>query len=259
MIQELLSHTHLTHQEKAVVTYLYDHPQCLLTLNAKELAKQSYVSSPTIIRLVKKLGFQGFHEFQLAYVREYMQTQQHQSYALTSQSTMEEIMQTLPHIYQQVLEETKHLIHKETFVRTINYIMQASQIDFYANDHNYSQIQSACLKLTTLGFHTQAFNTLNQHYVDTIAQPQNVLSFVVSHSGKNQTMVDVAHYLRKKHIRVIAITGIFDPTLQLVCHESLYIDASSHQLPHYLMLYGLSIQYIIDILVLALSVKKEKL
>lgn len=137
-------------------------------------------------------------------------------------------------------------------------MLQAKQIDFYANDNNYSEVQSACLKLNTIGIHAQAFNTLSQHYVETF-KAQDVLSFVVSHSGKNQTMVDAAYYLRKKRSRVIAITGILDPTLSLICNESLYIDASLHHLPSSIMLYGLSIHYILDILIITLMQKKIKL
>ena len=176
---------------------------------------------------------------------------------LNKDSHINDIIQILPKIYKHVFLETQHMIRKESFVRTINYMLQAKQIDFYANDNNFSQIQSACLKLNTLGIRAQAFNTINQGYVDSF-QPQDVLSFVVSHSGKNQTMVDVAYYLRKKRVRVIAITGKIDPTLELICNESLYIDSSSHHAPSNIMLYGLSIHYVIDILVTALAIRKVK-
>ena len=137
-------------------------------------------------------------------------------------------------------------------------MLQADQIDFYANDNNYSEVQSACLKLNTLGIRAQAFNTLSQQYADSI-NPQKVLSFVVSHTGKNQTMVNAAYYLRKKRARVIAITGKLDPTLELICNESLYIDSSSHHLASGMMLYGLSIHYILDILIASIIVKKGKI
>ena len=258
MIKELFETITLTPKEKNVVQYIQEHPECLLNINAKELAKLTYVSSPTIIRLSKKLGFTGYHDFQLTYVQEYMLHQKNLSSRLTKESSIDDVIQILPQIYDQVFHETKNMIQKEAFVRTINYMLQAKQIDFYANDNNYSEVQSACLKLNTLGIRAQAFNTLSQHYVDTF-QPQDVLSFVVSHSGKNQTMVDAAYYLRKKRSRVIAITGILDPTLELICNESLYIDSSLHHLPIPVMLYGLSIHYILDILISILTIKKDKL
>ena len=49
MIKELFETITLTPQEKNVVQYIQEHPECLLNINAKELAKLTYVSSPTII------------------------------------------------------------------------------------------------------------------------------------------------------------------------------------------------------------------
>lgn len=51
MIKTLFETTPLTAQEKVIVQYIQDHPDCLLEHNAKELAQLTYVSSPTIIRL----------------------------------------------------------------------------------------------------------------------------------------------------------------------------------------------------------------
>lgn len=255
MISELFSTVKLTTQEQAVVTYIRNNPKCILEYNAKKLAEKSYVSSPTVIRLVKKLGFKGYLDFQNTYIQEYMMYEDNKYDRLNKDSHIDDIIQILPKIYSHVFLETQHMIRKETLVRTINYMLQAKQIDFYANDNNFSQIQSACLKLNTLGIRAQAFNTINQDYVDSFC-PQDVLSFVVSHSGKNQTMVNVAYQLIKKRVRVIAITGKLDPTLKLICNESLYIDSSLHHAPTNMMLYGLSIHYIIDILVTALAIRK---
>lgn len=258
MIKEKLQTIHLTSQEKQLVDYIQKHPQCVLDYTAKELSLLTSVSSPTIVRFTQKLDFKGYPDFQLAYAKEYSTSQNTTNIQLDNQSSIPQIISTLPLIYENVFKQTQNMIKKEAFVRTINYILQAKQIDFYANDNNYSEVQSACLKLNSLGFRAQTFNTINQEYVNTISS-QDVLAFVVSHSGKNQTMVDAAYYLRKKRVRVIAITGMSDPTLSLICNESLYIDASMHQLPSSIMLYGLSIHYILDILITILMAKKEKL
>lgn len=257
MIKEILEATTLTPQEKVIVEYIQDNPDCIFNYNAKEISVLCHVSSPTIIRFVKKLGFKGYNDFQKTYIQEMTMNEKTKEHYLSNNSTVVDVINSLPIIYKNVFYETQKMIHKEPFIRIINYILQAKQIDFYANDNNYSEVQSACLKLNTLGIRSQAFNTLNQQYVDTF-NPQDVLSFVVSHSGKNQTMVNAAYYLRKKRARVIAITGKMDPTLELICNESLYIDSSTHHLSSSMIFYGLSIHYILDIIITSLMIKKGK-
>lgn len=159
---------------------------------------------------------------------------------ITKDSHVSEILDTLPLIYQHVFTETQKLTKTDTFIRTVNYMLQAKQIDFYANDNNYSEVQTIALKLNSIGIRAQVFNTINTVYLEHI-NPQETLAFVVSHSGSNKTMIDAAYALRKKRIRVIGLTGRLSQDLELVCNENLYIDAYSHHLPHSIMLYGLSI------------------
>lgn len=256
MIQDIIQNIKLTPHEEAIVQYIQQHPDCILKHNAKELSQLIYVSPPTMVRFVKKLGFQGYHDFQLTYSQEYMMFNQTKDYHLDQNSSMNDIINVLPDIYYHVFMETKKITRTEAFVRTVNYMMEAKQIDFYANDNNYAEVQSACLKLSNIGIRAQAFNAVNTVYLDAI-KPSNVLAFVVSHSGHNQTMVDAAYTLRKKRIRVIGITGKISPTLDMICNESLHIDSYQHHLPFGIMLYGISIHYIIDILYTALYFKKN--
>ncbi len=255
MIQELIQRKKLTPQEKIIVDYINQYPDCIAQHNAKELAKLIYVSPPTIIRFVKKLGFSGYSDFQITYIQEHMLYNQTKNRQINNKTSIPDIIDILPDIYYHVFMETKKLSKQESFVRTVNYMLQAKQIDFYANDNNYSEVQSACLKLSTIGIRAQAFNTVNTAYLDAI-NPSETLAFVVSHSGNNQTMVDAAYALRKKRIRVIGITGKLSPTLELTCNENLYIDSYPHHLPFGIMLYALSIHYIIDVLFITLSFKK---
>lgn len=257
MIPDLIENTKLTPQEENIVDYINNNPKDVMNLNAKELSKKIFVSPPTMNRFVKKLGFKGYYDFQLTFIQEHNIAKETENKRLTKESQLSDIIDTLPLIYQHVFTETQQLTKTDAFIRTVNYMLQAKQIDFYANDNNYSEVQTIALKLTSIGIRAQVFNTINTVYIDHV-NPQDVLSFVVSHSGSNKTMVDAAYYLRKKRIRVIGVTGILSQDLKLVCNENLYIDSYNHHLPHSMMLYGLSIHYIFDILYTAIYFKKVK-
>ena len=257
MILEKINDMKLTAQEEAIVEYIHKHPRCILDYNAKELSSLMYVSSSTIVRFTKKLGYKGYPDFQLNYTQEYMMNQYNKEHRIDNHSNIHEIIETLPGIYNQVFEETLKLSKSDAFIRTINYMMAAKQIDFYGNDNNYYELQSASLKFSNIGMRCHCFNMLNNTYLER-CKANETLAFVVSHTGNNQTMVDIAYALRKKRIRVIGITGKISPNLELICNENLYIDAYSHDLPDSLTLYGLAIHYIIDILYLSLYYKLNK-
>ena len=257
MILEKINDMKLTAQEEAIVEYIQKNPRCILNHNAKELASLIYVSSPTIVRFTQKLGYKGYPDFQLNYTQEYMMNQYNKEHQIDKNSNIHEIIETLPAIYNQVFEETLKLSKSDAFIRTINYMMSAKQIDFYGSGNNYYEIQSAALKFGNIGIRTHCFNTLDSEYINNCRSTETI-AFVVSHTGNNQTMVDIAYALRKKRIRVIGITGKISPNLELICNENLYIEAYPHGLPDGITLYGMGIHYIMDILYLSLYYKLNK-
>ena len=256
MIKDLFENMKFTELETQIIQYIQDNPESISLYNAKELSQHCFVSSPTIIRFVKKLGFKGYNEFQVQYTKENTLQKRTKSLSINQSFPLDDVVEILPSIYEQIYLETKQMINKETFNRIINYLMQAKQIDFYANDNNFSEIQSAVLKLNTLGFRAQAFNALNETYVDK-SSPNDTLSFVVSHTGRNAAMTDIAYALRKKRFRVVAITGKLNPTLEIICNEALY--TCSYDEYREIMPYSISMRYLLDTLILVLSCKKGNL
>lgn len=119
----------------------------------------------------------------------------------------------------------KRIDKKETLNRIINQLCHIKWIDFYASDLNFPRVQSCCLKLNNLGIHAQAFNTFNGYYISNL-NTEDCVSFIVSHTGKNPTMLEIAYELRKKNLHTVAITSKIDKDLELVCNESLYLYSS---------------------------------
>ena len=257
MIQDLIDNLKLTPQEKNIVIYMNNNPKDIMTLNAKEVSKKVFVSPPTMNRFIKKLGFKSYFDFQRTFIQEQNMAEETKYKRITKDSSINEVVETLPLIYQHVFTETQKLTQTDVFIRTVNYMFQAKHIDFYTNDNNYSEAQTIALKLNSIGIYAQVFNTINTVYLENI-NPQETLAFVLSHSGNNKAMVTVAQALRKKRIRVIGITSKLSQDLALCCNENIFIDSYPHHLHHSMMLYGLSIHYVFDILYTALFFKKSK-
>ena len=51
--------------EKTIAKYILDNGEDILNLSVKELAKQTYTSPATIVRLCRKLGLNGYGDFKI--------------------------------------------------------------------------------------------------------------------------------------------------------------------------------------------------
>ena len=49
--------------EKQIAKYILNHGEEVLSMSVKELAKETYTSPATIVRLCKKIGLDGYNDF----------------------------------------------------------------------------------------------------------------------------------------------------------------------------------------------------
>ena len=63
-----------THAEVEIAHYILNHGEDVLNLSIKELAKRTYTSPATIVRLCRKLGLEGYNDFKIKYSAELQYT-----------------------------------------------------------------------------------------------------------------------------------------------------------------------------------------
>ncbi|GEB27659.1 phosphosugar-binding transcriptional regulator [Enterococcus casseliflavus] len=253
--QQLADDSKFTFQEQAIVAFIREFPESILELSAKDLASASYTSPATVVRFCKKLGFKGYPDFQLKYVKEYGKLYNQKKLSFSTSLSNLDVSEYVSSVYIDTIQETKELINKDTLNRVINLLCHTKKIDFYASDINFPSVQSACIKLNNLNIHAQAFNSLNEFYISS-TNARETISFIISHSGKNQTMIDIAYKLRKRNSKTIAITSFVEKDLSLICNESFYLYYSSNDAFSALQ-YGLSLEYILDMIYSCLVIKRR--
>ena len=63
-------HDHANISEQGVLEYVLANPEEAAECNIHRLAELSYCSPSTIVRLCRKLGFDGYRELRMALIRE---------------------------------------------------------------------------------------------------------------------------------------------------------------------------------------------
>ncbi len=225
LLQKLKYASPLTAQEKHIVDYILNDTEVVFHSTAHELAQQTYTSASTIVRLCKKLGTKGYPDFQLKLALEYQQQPSSPlrtpDHTITEQGNVLAAIDSVPYLYHQALDETRRMLNAPVLVRIANWVKESARIDIYGSDMNYYLAQQACAKWNELGIGAVAHNGPNMHYLNTMNSSQFILSFVISHTGENSSMIEVAKVLNHKQRNVIAVTGNNLSTLSRHCDETL--------------------------------------
>ncbi|MFB3164934.1 MurR/RpiR family transcriptional regulator [Neobacillus sp. 179-J 1A1 HS] len=245
----------LTNQERHIVEYILQNPETVFKVTANDLAKLTYTSSSTIVRLCKKLGTKGFPDFQLQFALEYKESNlknQLQNAGVGDNKEFLDKVDSIPFIYEEALIQTRKRFNVEDLVEIINWLKDASRIEVYGVDANYYIAQQACAKWNEIGIHAGAYNSVNYHLLNNTKNNSKTVSFVISHTGTNKAIIDIAKTLKSFKRKVVAISGSKHNDLAKLADkniQSYYNDEN----PHLIKIFNvITTQYIFDVLYLGI-------
>lgn len=264
MITDKMSNLeNLTNQEKAVVDYIIDNPKALLEMNINELADASYTSASTVTRLCKKLGTKGYGDMKYIYVSEYPEMMKIKDslkvVPFDESSGIDDIIHTMPLIYSRAINHTRSMLDRNTIIRVSNLMKQAQVIDLYGDGINFEIARNICYKLDEIGITANAYNSIQWNHCKRL-QKQKIPAFsiLLSHTGKNPSMVDAAKRLKEYGIPSLSITGNIDRRLMNITDYNFQIMVTENTLEFSNVIFTMSSLYLLDVLVASLIVHNYK-
>lgn len=253
LIDDFSQKLKLTPQEQAIVDYIINNPDFIEKCTARDLATASFTSAPTVTRLCQKLGFSGFPEFRLRFVSEQRASKRNlfadlSKALVTSGSSAEELHRALPQFYNSIIYETSAHLDPDKLDSLKNLVLSASAIDIYATGMNYHIASRAAFHFQTLGISCCALDEANVHMLERLTPSDRRLSFLLSHTGSNCKIVEIATILTDLRLATVAITesassplaGLADTTIEL------FSTPAPDKLS--LLSYSISLSYVFDLL-----------
>ena len=203
LLEKLQEHKNFTAHEKDVAEYILSHLDQISELSAGELAKASYTSKATVVRLSQKLGLNGFQDLKITLTAEINQKKRIDQLLanepVTAESTYDDIVKTLPALYDKAVTNTRLSLDKNSMKRISQVLQKAECIDIYGTGISYILAQSAAFKISTLGLECSAYESINSHYLAARKHKKNI-AFLISLTGSNHTVICMAKYLREANL-----------------------------------------------------------
>lgn len=261
IIDKMQNLKNLTVQEQVVVEHILKHPKDLLEMSVTELAEASYTSASTIIRLCKKLGTKGYADLKYIYVSEYPEMMKLKESLKTrpynKDSEIDDIIHTLPLIYAKAINHTRSMLDRSTIIKVVNLMKEAKVIDVYGDGINYDVAKMFCYKLEEIGVSANAFSSIHWNHCKMLELEKiTSYSILISHTGKNPNVYEAAKRLKKSGIPTLSISGNLHERLSKLTDDTIHIMTSDNTLEFSNVIFTMSTQYILDILVAALLVHR---
>ena len=259
MIIEMLSNKELlTQAEQAVASYALAHPDEVQNLTTQQLATASCSSKATVVRLCHKVGVSSYQEFKTrlleeatsrARVRELLGDE-----PLNASSSYEQILRTLPALYESSAEATAVRLDKRTVVSAASKIMRARLVELYGSGITQTAAELAAFKFELLDIPCSVHSGLNDHRRLGNRHAKETVAIVFSFTGVNPHAVRIASTLRADGYYVLGIGGNYAELdsnslpLRDACSEYLELGCSRNLSALDVLMNFQSMSYVIDVL-----------
>ena len=250
--------TSLTKAEYKAAQYIIEHASEVIYHSVTELAEKAGVGETTVLRLCRKMKFQGFQDFKLSLAKDqvhpskYFQTEVHENddaIALTQKIIATNI---------QTLENTKNLTDSVPLDKAISLLCAASRIQFFgAGSSGLTAIQAAQL-FTRIGKFCTA--QLDPHFqaMEASLLDENSVAVGISISGSTKDTIENMRLAKKAGAKVIVITSNARSPITKYADIVLLSVAKENPLQGSSMSAKISQLCIIDILNVGVSLKSKE-
>lgn len=234
----------LTPNEQTLVDYILNNTSTVLELSPKELSEVSFVSIATVYRLLKKLNQPGFNEFKVALASSInlseQETEINFNYPINQLASTEEVIESMEHLYEQTLRETKNLSDASSVRDAVDLLLQAHQIDIYASAGNIYFAKNFQFQLQEIG---QCVNVPDEDYLQRLFASNSTnqhVALVISYGGRGYTTKGVVDILSKNDTPIILITSTQTNDLSKLADIKLYMSSVEN---HYDKISSFSTRY----------------
>lgn len=244
----------LTSTEKDIKEFILNHMEKTSHFSQEELASQIHCSAAAISRLVKKMEFKNYKDFQVQLIKD-LSENLHKTAAIdynfpfNQHNTQFEIARNIANVYQDAIINTLSLIDTDQLYQSVNLLYRAKFIDVYAVTNNVQLALNFQDKMQTIGRYVNvSIISQTQRYM-ALASNEDHAAILISYSGKTPEMIKIAQILKKQGTPFIYIGSPRESVVQnLSTHQLFVTDREDLNIKISYFASHIATQYILDCL-----------
>lgn len=208
LFKKLNDKTKFSATEQVIVDYVLENFREVANLSTRELAKRTFTSSAAIVRFSQKLGFEGYSDFKIKFLSEVVQylNEPHDKF-ITDKDSLEMIIEKVVGIEIDALKDTHDNINSRQFLRALNYLSSAEHVDFYAMHANVNLAKIAAESFIMANKFSTVHSSMTMQYLQAYHVPPSHISIIISRTGENRMLLDIAKTLHKQKSPIFCITS----------------------------------------------------
>ncbi|WP_019394599.1 MurR/RpiR family transcriptional regulator [Priestia filamentosa] len=219
----------LSKSEEILAKFILKEKENIESLSTKDLAKATYTSPSTAIRLSKKLGFSGWNELKEKYLEELHYLNQHFSnidpnYPFNTNDTFINVAAKIGHLASESIEDTLSLLKHTELQKAVELLHNSQHIGIYGFSNSLIMAYDFKHKMLRINKYVDITNVpAEQLYVASNSTPQHT-AILISYSGETEEVLKIANILKSNRTPIISLTSIGENSLRKLSNCAMSIS-----------------------------------
>lgn len=220
---------HASGAEKGIIEFILHDPKVIVGLTIHECAKASYTSPSSVVRLCRKLGFDGYKEFHQSLVYELALLDldlKEKGKEITFQDSLHDIIEKVTSKNILSLDNTAKLMDDNTVKACVDLMLHSRSICLFGMGASLLVAKDAYLKFLRINKPC----IINDDWHAQLLQARNMISedlaIAISYSGMTKEVIECIKAAKEKGAKVIAITRFEENPLAKLADYNLSVSAT---------------------------------
>lgn len=254
VLDKLKNSSFFSNNEEIVAQYLLSYEQDILKLSTADIAKETYTSPATVIRLSKKLGYNGWLELRdvIATERKYLESQItdiNPNIPFSRSDTIQTITKKIATLETKAIEESATMLHHDQLQKAVSFLHNAQHIYIFAMTNTASITYDFQYKMRFLFKPVTILNNRDDFaYIFQILKKDDCCIFI-SYSGETFENLEISDLIKQRICPSISITRYNENSLANCTDAHLYLPTQENlyaKIGPYIS--NSSIHFILDVL-----------
>lgn len=192
----------LSELEKRVLDFILNDYELIATMTIDDIANRLYVSTATVSRCSRKLGYEGFRELKYTLIQNQTKLKKSKEVQNFSAEINEFMIENVNN-----LQNTINDINIKDLETAVTYINRAQVIEIISVGASLANGLDLSRKLTFLGQIAHARTDWDELEAISHNLNDDCLAICISSSGETSYMINYAKKLKSKHVPIISIVS----------------------------------------------------
>lgn len=222
----------MTDNEKDIASYFINLGDAIKDKTVRDIAKATFSSASSVVRLCKKLGFEGYNDFKDKYIEETKYLYRNfnhidSNFPFSKDDISFEIPHKITSLYTETIKDTVELLNESVYMDILELLNDSKTIYIVTSGDTYDLAGTFKSKMLKIGKRVVINKRTDETFYEINNCDKNSAFIVISYSGETPSIIRLAKEIKRNSLPLVAITSIGGNTLSTLTKNLLYI--SSHE------------------------------